>query len=125
MQHNRRPTVEPAARVEKGGAPAGSCTAATIADTRRASVFARGRFTGAATRSAVILLFFFDVELLIKREYRGPTQHVMSGCIGSPTNKLEKDWRVSSCGGALIGPTWASCEASAELSIMGAASSQK
>jgi len=53
---------------------------------------------------------------------RGPTRHVMSGCVGSPTNGLERGRRVSGRGGASIGPSWASCEVSAELSIVSAAS---
>ena len=53
----------------------------------------------------------------------GPTRHVMSSCVGSPTNGSENDRRASGRGDASIGPSWAPCEVSAELSIVGAASS--
>ena len=56
---------------------------------------------------------------------RGPTRHVMSGCVGGPTNGSERDRRASGHGGVLIGPSWASCEASASLSIVGVASGRK
>ena len=46
----------------------------------------------------------------------------MSGCVGSPTNGSEKDQMVSGHGDASINPSWAPCEVSAELSIVGAAS---
>ena len=46
----------------------------------------------------------------------------MSGCVGSPTNGSENDRRASGRGDASIGPSWAPCEVSAELSIVGAAS---
>ena len=53
---------------------------------------------------------------------RGPTRHVMSGCVGSPTNGSENGRMAIGRGDASIGPSWAPCEVSAELSIVGAAS---
>ena len=47
---------------------------------------------------------------------------MMSSCVGSPTNGSEEDRRASGRGDASIGPSWAPCEVSAELSIVGAAS---
>ena len=52
----------------------------------------------------------------------GPTRHVMSGCVGSPTNGSENGRMAIGRGDASIGPTWAPCEVSAELSIVGAVS---
>jgi hypothetical protein len=52
----------------------------------------------------------------------GPTRHVMSGCVGSPTNGSENGRMAIGRGDASIGPSWAPCEVSAELSIVGAAS---
>ena len=52
----------------------------------------------------------------------GPTRHVMSGCVGSPTNGSENGRMAIGRGDASIGPSWAPCEVSAELSIVGATS---
>ena len=46
----------------------------------------------------------------------------MSGCVGSPTNGSENGRMVIGRGDASIGPSWAPCEVSADLSIVGAAS---
>ena len=46
----------------------------------------------------------------------------MSGCVGSPTNGSENGRMAIGRGDASIGPSWAPCEVSAELSIVGAAS---
>ena len=64
-----------------------------------------------------------EVDLLTAgQDGGGPTRHVMSGCVGSPTNGSENGRMVIGRGDASIGPSWAPCEVSAELSIVGAAS---
>ena len=62
------------------------------------------------------------VKLAQWHDVTGPTRHVMSGCVGSPTNGSENGRMAIGHGGASIGPSWAPCEVSAELSIVGAAS---